>query len=63
MGCPRTRAFGDRNNELTLIGLPEACTRFAAALRSALCTDEEIAAWQRKEAFEDPWPQTLRRLR
>lgn len=55
--------FGDRNNELTLIGLPEACQRFASALRSALCTEEEIAAWERGEAFEDPWPQTIRTLR
>ena len=52
--------FGDRHNELTLIGLPHACEVFAEALRSALCTDEEIAAWQRGESFPDPWPQTLR---
>lgn len=55
--------FGDRNNELTLIGLPEAARRFANALRSALCTDEEVAAWQRGEDFSDPWPRTLRTLR
>lgn len=54
--------FGDRNNELTLIGLPEACKRFAAALRSALCTKDEVDAWERGEAFSDPWPQSLRTL-
>lgn len=54
--------FGDRNNELTLIGLPDACQRFATALRSALCTEDEVAAWQRGEVFSDPWPQSLRTL-
>lgn len=54
--------FGDRNNELTLIGLPDACRRFASALRRALCTEDEIAAWERGEAFADPWPQSLRTL-
>ncbi|MEM6989540.1 MAG: GTP-binding protein [Myxococcota bacterium] len=49
--------FGDRRNELTLIGLPDACDRFAAALRSALCTKSEVSAWQRGEAFSDPWPE------
>ena len=55
--------FGDRNNELTLIGLPEACVRFAAALKTALCTEDEIAAWQRGESFADPWPKKVRVLR
>jgi len=54
--------FGDRHNELTLIGLPDACNTFAQALRSALCTDGEIAAWERGETFPDPWPQTLRQI-
>lgn len=54
--------FGDRHNELTLIGLPAARKAFASALESALCTDEEIAAWQAGEGFADPWPQTLRRI-
>ncbi|TPV97213.1 MAG: hypothetical protein B7733_00745 [Myxococcales bacterium FL481] len=55
--------FGDRHCELTLIGLPDACTAFADALRSALCTPAEVAAWQTGEAFADPWPQRLRALR
>ncbi len=54
--------FGDRNNELTLIGMPDACQRFAAALRSSLCTEEEVAAWQRGDIFSDPWPQSLRTI-
>ena len=54
--------FGDRNNELTLIGLPDACQRFAAALRRSLCTDDEVAAWQRGDVFSDPWPQSVRAM-
>jgi G3E family GTPase len=54
--------FGDRNNELTLIGLPTACQAFAAALQSALCTDEEVAAWKQGDVFEDPWPQSLKTI-
>lgn len=54
--------FGDRNNELALIGLPAACSAFASALRSALCTEDEVAAWQRGDVFSDPWPQRLRKI-
>lgn len=54
--------FGDRHIELTLIGLKPAREAFAAALRDALCTDDEIAAWQRGETFPDPWPQSLRQV-
>ena len=54
--------FGDRRNALTLIGLPAARKAFAAALRDALCTEDEIAAWQRGEAFFDPWPTSLRMI-
>lgn len=52
--------FGDRHNELTLIGLQAARESFASALKEALCTDQEITAWQNGEAFPDPWPKTLR---
>lgn len=54
--------FGDRHNELTLIGLRPAREALEKALVGALCTAEEIAAWQRGEAFDDPWPQSLRRI-
>lgn len=54
--------FGDRHIELTLIGLPAAREAFAMALRDALCTDEEVAAWQRGEVFPDPWPRSLKRF-
>lgn len=54
--------FGDRHNELTLIGLEAAREAFLAALQDALCTDEEVAAWQRGEEFPDPWPKSIRRI-
>lgn len=53
--------FGDRRNTLTLIGLPHACAIFAEALKGALCTDEEVRAWQRGSDFIDPWPQSVRK--
>ena len=52
--------FGDRHNELTLIGLKKSREGFLAALQDALCTDEEITAWQNGETFPDPWPKTFR---
>ena len=54
--------FGDRRNALTLIGLPHACKTFAAALKSALCTEKEIQQWQRGEDFADPWPKNVRKI-
>lgn len=54
--------FGDRHNELTLIGIKSARESFALALEAALCTEEEIAAWQNGETFPDPWPKSLRRI-
>ncbi|MEC7983628.1 MAG: GTP-binding protein [Myxococcota bacterium] len=53
--------FGDRRNALTIIGLPHACKIFASAVRSALCTENEVAAWQRGHAFSDPWPKNPKR--
>ena len=52
--------FGNRNNTLTLFGLSNACRVFATALQSALCTDQEIIAWQKGASFDDPWPGTER---
>lgn len=52
--------FGDRHNELTLIGLHADRESFASALKEALCTDAEIEAWQNGTTFPDPWPKTIR---
>ena len=54
--------FGDRHNELTLIGLKQACEDFYWILQDALCTDDEIAAWQQGKNFPDPWPKSIRRI-
>ncbi len=49
--------FQDRQNELVFIGqdVPEA--RVRQELASCLCTEAEIAHWQRGGSFQDPWPQ------
>ena len=49
-------------NQLTLIGLPAEREGFAAALQKALCTEDEIAAWQRGITFPDPWPTNVRTI-
>ena len=54
--------FGDRHNELTFIGLKADLDSFASALKEALCTDEEIMAWQEGETFTDPWPKSIRSI-
>lgn len=54
--------FGDRHNEITLIGLKADRESFRDALEEALCTDEEVAAWQNGASFEDPWPKSLRHV-
>ena len=54
--------FGDRHNELTFIGLKADLDSFASALKEALCSDEEIMAWQEGETFTDPWPKSIRSI-
>lgn len=54
--------FGDRHNELTLVGLKPAVDAFLTALENALCTDEEIDAWQKGSSFDDPWPTNIKRV-
>lgn len=50
--------FGDRHNELVLIGRDLPRGEFARRLRDCLCTEEEVARWRRGEGFPDPWPKT-----
>ena len=54
--------FGDRHNELTFIGLKADLDSFASALKEALCTEEEIMAWQDGTTFTDPWPKSIRSI-
>jgi G3E family GTPase len=49
--------FGDRQNELVLIGQEMDEGAIRAALEDCLCTEAEIAAWQAGQfAQEDVWP-------
>ena len=52
--------YGDRHNELTIIGAEADRNGFQLALEDALCTEEEISAWQNGASFTDPWPKTMR---
>lgn len=54
--------FGDRHNELTLIGLRGDLEVFKRALESALCSEEEIKDWKSGREFSDPWPKVIRRI-
>lgn len=54
--------FGDRHNELTLIGLRGDLEVFKRALESALCSEEEIEDWKSGREFSDPWPKVIRRI-
>ena len=55
--------FGDRLNELTLIGTEHDRAIFVRHLQSCFCTDDEIRHWQSGGTFEDPWPKNLRQVR
>ena len=53
--------FGDRHNELTIIGMKADRNGFMSELQNALCTEQEIADWQVGASFSDPWPKSVRR--
>ena len=52
--------YGDRHNELTIIGAEADRKGFQLALEDALCTEDEISAWKNGASFPDPWPKTMR---
>jgi G3E family GTPase len=54
--------FGDRINELTVIGKEADREAFVRELQGCFCTEAEIRAWQAGESFEDPWPKKLRKV-
>lgn len=54
--------FGDRLNELTLIGTQSAREPFYHQLQACLCTPEEVARWHSGGTFPDPWPKTFRQI-
>ncbi len=55
-------AFGDRHCELTIIGLERDRAAFADALMACFCTEPELVAWHEGATFDDPWPQSIRRV-
>jgi G3E family GTPase len=59
-GC--NPVFGDRACEVTIIGTQRDRDIFVPQFSSCFCTPEEIRAWQQGEAFDDPWPRTLRQV-
>jgi G3E family GTPase len=54
--------FGDRLNELTLIGTEKDRAIFSHHLEACFCTSAEIHHWQSGGSFADPWPKNLRKL-
>lgn len=53
--------FGDRLNELTVIGTTRDREAFVPGLEACFCTPAEIARWQAGGTFEDPWPKQLKK--
>jgi G3E family GTPase len=54
--------FGDRLNELTVIGTAQDRGLFICGLQACFCTEPEIRHWQAGGTFTDPWPNSLRRV-
>jgi G3E family GTPase len=50
------KLYGDRKNELVIIGQNLDSEQINSELRNCLCTPDEIEAWQSKRPFVDPWP-------
>jgi G3E family GTPase len=51
-----SKLFGDRKNELVIIGQHLDPDQITSELQACLCTSDEIDAWQKKNKFNDPWP-------
>ncbi len=54
--------FGDRRNELTVIGTARDRAIFVQGLEAALLTPQEVALWLKGHRFRDPWPTRLKEL-
>jgi len=54
--------FGDRGNEITVIGTRLDRSIFMKGLWECLCTEREIKQWVKGSSFADPWPKTFRSL-
>jgi len=54
--------FGDRLNELTIIGTLHDRERFVREFQDCFCTEAEIRQWEKGGSFDDPWPKKLRQV-
>ena len=54
--------FGDRCCEVTILGVDPDRSAFLESLHDCLCTAQEVEAWRHGATFEDPWPQSVRRV-
>lgn len=50
------RTFGDRKNELVIIGQQLDEKQITADLEECLCDTDELRLWKQGGVFEDPWP-------
>ena len=50
------KAFGDRKNELVIIGQDLDERQVTKELDECLCNEAELAHWEAGGQFEDPWP-------
>ena len=50
------KIFGDRMNELVIIGQDLDEQQIKHDLDACLCTDDEVTQWLLDEPFNDPWP-------
>lgn len=51
-----TKDFGDRKNELVIIGQNLDQEQVKNGLEACLCTKEEIESWKEGAKFKNPWP-------
>lgn len=53
------KRFGDRQNELVIIGQDLDKEMITKELEACICTEDEIKHWENKGKFKDPFPPTL----
>ena len=55
----KSKRFGDRCCDLTIIGDESQIDHFTNALLSCFLTEEEIKLWESGYIFHDPWPKNI----
>lgn len=56
-------SFGDRHCKLTVIGNKKKVDFFAKKLKTCFLSEEEVENWKNGFDFEDPWPQSTRKIK